>query len=546
MAADNGLMSYEKQEFWNNMFKLVQEMGRAPALRRRFQQEPGSSLQERSMDMTFFQPDGEVRFTEYLTAVPFEERRNVANEIMDQAMLPLGEQTFGVPETLTAAQIHVAARRNAELAAQGSGRYPVQRTNDELRKATVAQPVRPENRPSQDAVLRPREPQPIYDEDEPEESAPRRKGKKGERDGKKRLIWILVPVILLAALFGAYLGWSGIVTKKASKVVFDAPEEMEIELEKTQPIPAVITPQNAKVRYEVTDGTCVEIQDGYITATEPGDAVIGMTAVYPRLARLGGKLLGNRPAHATLTVHVTCDYSISYRENPVKLQPGDRYIIDEGKIQVTPEADADDMDFTYEVIGDAITLQGNTIVAQAVGEAEVVIKGVIRKEPTSCRFKVVVGEPEPSPSPSEEAEPSPSPSPSPSPTPTKTPTPTPTPTKTAAPTPTPTPHKHVYDVKVGEELPTCEKDGWIDYKCSCGAVERTTIDALGHQWAQTAHEDPTCTAAGYTDYACSRDGCDATKHEDIPALGHDWVQQEDGSYKCSRCPETKPAENSGN
>ena len=147
MAADNGLMSYEKQEFWENMFKLVQEMGRAPALRRRFQQEPGAVLQDRSMDMTFFQPDGEVRFTEYLTAVPFEERRNVANEIMDQAMLPLGEQTFGVPETLTAAQIHVAARRNAELAAQGSGRYPAQRTNDELRKATVAQPVRPENRP---------------------------------------------------------------------------------------------------------------------------------------------------------------------------------------------------------------------------------------------------------------------------------------------------------------------------------------------------------------------------------------------------------------
>ncbi len=63
---------------------------------------------------------------------------------------------------------------------------------------------------------------------------------------------------------------------------------------------------------------------------------------------------------------------------------------------------------------------------------------------------------------------------------------------------------HTHTFTQGKHVdPTCEKDGYDEYVCSCGATEkRNTVDALGHDF------DFDTTADDYMSfYPCTRDGC---------------------------------------
>ena len=66
---------------------------------------------------------------------------------------------------------------------------------------------------------------------------------------------------------------------------------------------------------------------------------------------------------------------------------------------------------------------------------------------------------------------------------------------------------------------TCTTSGSYRYRCAyCGDwCETHTVEALGHDWAQTKTVRPTATKEGHIDYICTR--CGATKSESIPALG---------------------------
>lgn len=101
---------------------------------------------------------------------------------------------------------------------------------------------------------------------------------------------------------------------------------------------------------------------------------------------------------------------------------------------------------------------------------------------------------------------------------------------------------HVWETTRVE--PTCTENGSIDSVCTdCGAVNHTTLTALGHDYAISGH-DATCTQSGYHRYMCKR--CDYWYEEHVDALGHNWgawviIQEEtessDGQKEryCQRC-----------
>ncbi len=118
------------------------------------------------------------------------------------------------------------------------------------------------------------------------------------------------------------------------------------------------------------------------------------------------------------------------------------------------------------------------------------------------------------------------------------------------------PHTHNWKEKSRVE-PTCTKDGYAVYTCSCGQRKTETLPALGHDWAEkvyTGHAD--CTHYGAFYWVCARCGAHSDTGNDKP-LGHDWdggvitkqpTETEEGevTYTCLRDPshtktETLPA-----
>lgn len=92
--------------------------------------------------------------------------------------------------------------------------------------------------------------------------------------------------------------------------------------------------------------------------------------------------------------------------------------------------------------------------------------------------------------------------------------------------------------------PTCVKDGYTTYKCSCGgSYVSNYVSATGnHNYAKTV-TNPTCTAAGYTVYKC-KDCSYSYKGDHKNAKGHNYSKtvtevtcQSDGytDYKCKTC-----------
>lgn len=96
--------------------------------------------------------------------------------------------------------------------------------------------------------------------------------------------------------------------------------------------------------------------------------------------------------------------------------------------------------------------------------------------------------------------------------------------------------------------PTCTENGYIESVCSdCGAVNHTTLSALGHNFAVSGKE-ATCTESGSTVSVCKN--CGLRFVEQTAPLGHQWsdwtvtkeaTATEDGERvrTCLRCGETE-------
>ncbi len=109
-----------------------------------------------------------------------------------------------------------------------------------------------------------------------------------------------------------------------------------------------------------------------------------------------------------------------------------------------------------------------------------------------------------------------------------------------------TPHTHFWK-EVSRVEPTCTKNGYVTYVCSCGKRKTDSLPALGHEWSEkvyVSHAD--CEHYGVFYWVCSRCGAHSDTGNDAP-LGHDWDEgvvtkaptaTEEGirTYTCKRDP----------
>lgn len=98
-------------------------------------------------------------------------------------------------------------------------------------------------------------------------------------------------------------------------------------------------------------------------------------------------------------------------------------------------------------------------------------------------------------------------------------------------------------IEVSRVNPTCEKDGYVEYKCGyeaakgistpcCDRTWKEVLPATGHSWNEGEVTTPaTCTTAGVKTYTCTV--CQATKTEEIAPTGHAWVN--DGAHVDATC-----------
>ena len=77
---------------------------------------------------------------------------------------------------------------------------------------------------------------------------------------------------------------------------------------------------------------------------------------------------------------------------------------------------------------------------------------------------------------------------------------------------------HVYATETDRKDATCTVDGYVVMACGCGATNKTTFEAPGHNY-ESVVTAPTCTAGGYTTHTCTR--CtDSYKDSETLATGH--------------------------
>ena len=85
------------------------------------------------------------------------------------------------------------------------------------------------------------------------------------------------------------------------------------------------------------------------------------------------------------------------------------------------------------------------------------------------------------------------------------------------------PHVHDWDQAetVSRSEPTCELDGSVTLRCSCGEERTDPLPATGHSYSVTGETSATCTSDGSRTYTCSR--CGNSYEENLPALGHHYI-----------------------
>lgn len=95
---------------------------------------------------------------------------------------------------------------------------------------------------------------------------------------------------------------------------------------------------------------------------------------------------------------------------------------------------------------------------------------------------------------------------------------------------------HTHDFVETVTAPTCTKQGYTTYTCSCGeSYTKNYVSALGHKTELCNAVEPTCTEAGYTgDEVCTVCGETIKAGEVIPATGHHFK-----GNTCPDCGETR-------
>lgn len=83
-------------------------------------------------------------------------------------------------------------------------------------------------------------------------------------------------------------------------------------------------------------------------------------------------------------------------------------------------------------------------------------------------------------------------------------------------------HTHEWS-KYSQTQVDCENDGEIIFVCSCGEVNKITVEtAFGHNIKEMSARSATCENIGWMAYEYCIN-CDYTSYREIPALGHDYV-----------------------
>lgn len=103
-------------------------------------------------------------------------------------------------------------------------------------------------------------------------------------------------------------------------------------------------------------------------------------------------------------------------------------------------------------------------------------------------------------------------------------------------------HVHSYAAS-GSQNATCEENGYVTYRCSCGDSYTETIPAIGHDYDNgKVTTTAGCESEGVKTFTCAN--CGDTYTESIPATGHDYVKtveaatcEKDGlnTFTCSHC-----------
>ena len=87
-------------------------------------------------------------------------------------------------------------------------------------------------------------------------------------------------------------------------------------------------------------------------------------------------------------------------------------------------------------------------------------------------------------------------------------------------------HEHEF-VEFESKKASCEKDGYVKYKCTCGEEKEDVLPKLGHDVQYKSTTPATCTTDGSINNSCTR--CSYTKREPIPKLEHVWGEFEEYS-----------------
>ena len=80
-------------------------------------------------------------------------------------------------------------------------------------------------------------------------------------------------------------------------------------------------------------------------------------------------------------------------------------------------------------------------------------------------------------------------------------------------------HEHDYSAKV--TAPTCTKDGYTTYTCSCGDFYIVEGESARHEYVVTEVVSPDCLNGGYTTFTCENCGV-SYDGDEVPPLGHNY------------------------
>ena len=96
--------------------------------------------------------------------------------------------------------------------------------------------------------------------------------------------------------------------------------------------------------------------------------------------------------------------------------------------------------------------------------------------------------------------------------------------------------EHVHEFVLSEadsKAATCEAEGIEVKLCSCGEKQEQTFPATGHEMKASMETKPSCTGTGSTDYKCSK--CGKMEFSNIEALGHNYEETASEPSRVRRC-----------